>query len=70
MIEGIIYLYESPNRKRYVGQTTNEKQRRLTFCNLNRSYGGAKIDNARKSIYQKTLNIWFYLKGYLVLSHL
>ncbi len=63
MIEGIIYLYESPNRKRYVGQTTNEKQRRLTFCNLNRSYGGAKIDNARKKYLPENFKYMVLFKG-------
>lgn len=63
MIEGIIYLYESPNRKRYVGQTTNEKQRRLTFCNLNRSYGGAKIDNARKKYLPEHFKYMVLFKG-------
>lgn len=44
---GIIYKYISPVNKVYIGQTTDEKRRRKTFFNLNKSYGGAKIDRAR-----------------------
>ena len=44
---GIIYKYTSPINKVYIGQTTNEKRRRKTFLNLNKSYGGSKIDRAR-----------------------
>lgn len=47
-MEGIIYKYTSPSKKIYIGQTTQEKRRRKTFLNLNKSYGGVKIDNARK----------------------
>ena len=45
---GIIYKYTSPSGKVYIGQTTQEKRRRKTFLNLNKSYGGVKIDNARR----------------------
>ena len=45
---GIIYKYTSPSGKVYIGQTTDEKRRIKTFFNLNKSYGGEKIDNARK----------------------
>ena len=45
---GIIYKYTSPSGKFYIGQTTQEKRRRKTFMNLNKSYGGDKIDSARK----------------------
>lgn len=45
---GIIYKYTSPSGKIYIGQTTQEKRRRKTFLNLNKSYGGEKIDNARR----------------------
>lgn len=45
---GIIYKYISPSGKVYIGQTTQEKRRRKTFFNLNKSYGGAKIDAARQ----------------------
>lgn len=44
---GIIYKYTSPADKVYIGQTTQEKRRRKTFLNLNKSYGGDKIDAAR-----------------------
>lgn len=47
MIRGIIYKYTSPSGKVYIGQTINEQKRRNTFYNLNLSYGGDKIDNAR-----------------------
>lgn len=45
---GIIYKYTSPIGKIYIGQTTDEKRRRATFLNLNKSYGGVKIDRARQ----------------------
>lgn len=45
---GIIYKYTSPIGKVYIGQTTEEKRRKKTFLNVNKSYGGAKIDCARK----------------------
>lgn len=45
---GIIYRYTSPSGKVYIGQTTQEKRRRKTFNNLNKSYGGDKIDSARR----------------------
>lgn len=47
-MEGIIYKYVSPSGKVYIGQTIEEKKRRRIFNNLNQSYGGVKIDNARK----------------------
>lgn len=47
-MKGIIYKYTSPNGKIYIGQTTQEKRRRATFLNINKSYGGEKIDNARQ----------------------
>ena len=47
-MEGIIYKYVSPSGKVYIGQTVNEKHRRRLFMNLGCSYGGVKIDNARK----------------------
>ena len=45
---GIIYKYESPSGKVYIGQTINEKQRRKRFLNENIDYAGIKINNARK----------------------
>lgn len=45
---GIIYKYTSPVGKIYIGQTTDERRRRKTFFNLNKTYGGIKIDSARE----------------------
>lgn len=47
-MKGIIYKYVSPSGKVYIGQTVEEKKRRRIFNNMNQSYGGVKIDNARK----------------------
>ena len=47
MIEGVIYRYKSPSGKYYIGQTIDEEHRRYIFLS-NYSYGGVKIDNARK----------------------
>ena len=47
MIEGVIYRYKSPSGKYYIGQTTDEKNRRSKFFNQYR-YGGPKIERARK----------------------
>ena len=45
-MEGIIYLYESPNGKFYVGQTFEEEKRRRRFLSSPK-YAGIKIDRAR-----------------------
>lgn len=47
VITGIIYKYTSPSNKVYIGQTTSEIKRRNSFRNRE-SYGGIKIDNARR----------------------
>lgn len=47
-MEGIIYRYKSPSGKYYIGQTINEQHRRRVFNTLNCTYGGKKIDTARK----------------------
>lgn len=47
-MRGIIYKYTSPSGKVYIGQTVNEQKRRNRFFNLNDTYGGPKIDRARK----------------------
>ncbi len=47
MLNGIIYKYTSPVGKVYIGQTTEERRRRRTFMNINKKYGGDKIDRAR-----------------------
>lgn len=41
-------MYESPSGKKYIGQTINENVRRRQFKCLKGSYGGDKIDNARR----------------------
>lgn len=46
-MKGIIYKYTSPSGKVYIGQTCRERGRRSDF-RKSISYGGAKIDNARK----------------------
>ena len=46
-MKGIIYKYVSPSRKVYIGQTIRENKRRSQFNNLNYSYGGKGINNAR-----------------------
>lgn len=47
MLIGIIYKYISPSGKIYIGQTTDEEERRKAFMNLKESYGGLKINRAR-----------------------
>ena len=47
-MEGIIYKLTSPSGKSYIGQTINPKDRYNCFLNLNKRYGGEKIDRARK----------------------
>lgn len=47
-MKGIIYKYESPSGKIYIGQTIQERKRRYIFLNINQSYGSNKINNARK----------------------
>lgn len=47
-MKGIIYKYQSPSGKVYIGQTIDEANRRKHFLNENLSYAGIKIDNARK----------------------
>lgn len=47
-MKGVIYKYQSPSGKVYIGQTVEEKKRRKVFLNLNNDYAGEKINNARK----------------------
>ena len=47
-MEGVIYRYTSPSGKVYIGQTVEEEKRKMVFLNINKKYGGKKIDNARK----------------------
>lgn len=46
MVEGIVYLYESPSGKYYIGQTFEELKRRKAFLTKSK-YAGIKIDRAR-----------------------
>lgn len=46
---GIVYKYEDPYGKIYIGQTINECHRRGLFF-LSKHYGGYKIDKGRKEI--------------------
>lgn len=48
MRRGIIYKYTSPSGGIYIGQTIDEDRRRSEFNDSNNSYGGIKIDSARK----------------------
>lgn len=48
MFSGIIYLRISPSNKGYVGQTIDEAGRDWEFGNLNKRYGGAAIEAARR----------------------
>ena len=50
MVTGVIYLYESPSGKYYVGQTARESQRRSLFLNEHQAYTrwSSAIDRARK----------------------
>lgn len=47
LITGIIYKYTSPSNKVYIGQTTNEEQRKKNF-KCKELYSGIKFDCARK----------------------
>lgn len=47
-MKGIVYKYQSPNGKCYIGQTVNESKRRNVFLRENEDYAGVKINNARK----------------------
>ena len=46
-IEGFIYKYISPNGKIYIGQTTNEAERRKRFLDSNEIYSGKKMQKER-----------------------
>lgn len=57
-MRGIIYKYTNKiNGKIYIGQTTNEENRRRKWNNPNNKYGGAKINNARKKY---GIDNWLY----------
>lgn len=59
--EGIIYRYKSPSGKYYIGQTINEERRRRCFL-YDDSYGGMKIDNARKKYGPKNFEYTVLMK--------
>lgn len=61
MIEGIIYRYKSPSGKYYIGQTINEERRRRCFL-YDESYGGSKIDRARKKYGPKNFEYTILIK--------
>ena len=61
MIEGVIYRYKSPSGKYYIGQTVNEERRRRCFL-YDESYGGSKIDNARKKYGPKNFEYTVLMK--------
>lgn len=47
-MRGIIYMLTSPSGKSYIGQSIRPEKRYTCFLNINKSYGGSKIDRARK----------------------
>lgn len=51
--EGVVYRYyittQDGRELSYIGQTTNEKKRRYCWNSSKSSYGGSKIDEARKT---------------------
>ena len=51
MVEGIVYLYESPSGNYYVGQTFEELKRRKAFLTKSK-YAGVKIDRARLNLHK------------------
>lgn len=55
---GIIYQYTSPRGKIYVGQTTDEKNRRSSFLDKTQVYAGKKMEDERKKC--PKLNDWKY----------
>ena len=48
LIKGIIYKRTSPSGKSYIGQTIKENLRNNAWNNLNKSYAGVLVDNARR----------------------
>ena len=47
-IIGVVYKYTSPSGKSYIGQTTNEVNRRRTWFCMKRRYAGYTIEKARQ----------------------
>lgn len=59
LITGIIYCYTNKiNGKKYIGQTTDETDRKRRFNYLNRFYSGTKFHNARQKY--GTSDNWIY----------
>lgn len=53
-----IYILTSPSGKKYIGQSVNLAARKKVFFSFNHTYGGYKIDCARKKYNNKSL--WDY----------
>lgn len=53
-----IYILTSPSGKKYIGQSVNLQRRKCAFFRFGVSYGGQKIDCARKKYNHKSL--WDY----------
>lgn len=53
-----IYIITSPSGKQYIGQSVNLQRRKCVFFRFGVSYGGQKIDCARKKYNHKSL--WDY----------
>lgn len=53
-----IYILTSPSGKKYIGQSVNLTARKKVFFSFNHTYGGYKIDCARKKYNHKSL--WDY----------
>lgn len=56
-MRGIIYMLTSPSGKSYIGQSIRPEKRYTCFLNINKSYGGSKIDRARKKIWTRKFQI-------------
>lgn len=54
-----IYMWTSPSGKKYIGQSTDLVRRYNSFLRFNCSYGGVKINNARKKYHN--LDEWTYV---------
>ena len=57
MIEGVIYRYKSPSGKYYIGQTTDEKNRHISFNSNKKNF-------LRIYFYFKNINILFWPKAH------
>lgn len=57
VFSGIVYCYTSPSGKVYVGQTINEKKRRISWHDRRSDYGGVRVASARRKYYP---SLWVY----------